>query len=43
MALLNATLTESGDPIIESPIVIEGYWNGGAAADQLRFSYTSSL
>jgi hypothetical protein len=38
MALLNAALTENGDPIVESPIVIEGYWSGGVPADQLRLS-----
>jgi hypothetical protein len=37
-ALLNAALTENGDPIVESPVVIEGYWNGNVPADQLRFS-----
>lgn len=35
---LNAALTENGDPIVETPIVIEGYWNGDAPVDQLRFS-----
>jgi hypothetical protein len=38
MALLNAALTENSDPIVESPIVIEGYWSGGVPADQLRLS-----
>ncbi len=37
-ALLDATLAEYGDSMIESPIVIEGYWNGGFPADQLRLS-----
>jgi len=37
-ALLNAALTKNGDPIVESPVVIEGYWNGDVPADQLRFS-----
>jgi hypothetical protein len=31
-------MTENGDPTVASPIVIEGYWNGGAPAEQLRFS-----
>ena len=37
-ALLNAALTQNGDPIVDDPIVIEGYSNGDAPADQLRFS-----
>jgi len=37
-ALLNAALTENGDPLIAGPIVIEGYWNGEVPGDQLRFS-----
>ena len=37
-ALLNAALTQNGDPMIADPIVIEGYRDGGASADQLRFS-----
>jgi phospholipid/cholesterol/gamma-HCH transport system substrate-binding protein len=37
-ALLNATLSENGDPMPANPIVIEGYWNGDVPADQLRFS-----
>jgi phospholipid/cholesterol/gamma-HCH transport system substrate-binding protein len=36
-ALLNAALTENGDPLT-GPIVIEGYWNGDVPAEQLRFS-----
>ncbi len=43
IALLNATLTENGDPIVESPIVIEGYWNGDAPADQLRRSRSRAM
>ena len=35
--LLNGTLTEYGDSIVESPIVVEGYCSG-RAADQLRLS-----
>lgn len=37
-ALLNAALTENGDPLTTGPIVIEGYWNGDVPAEQLRFS-----
>ena len=37
-ALLNAALTENGDPLTAGPIVIEGYWNGAVPAEQLRFS-----
>jgi len=35
--LLNSALTEYGDSIVESPIVVEGYCSG-RAADQLRLS-----
>jgi phospholipid/cholesterol/gamma-HCH transport system substrate-binding protein len=37
-ALLNSTLQEYGDSVFDSPIVIEGYWNGDVPADQLRLS-----
>ena len=37
-ALLDGALTENGDSIFESPIVIEGYCNGTGPADQLRLS-----
>src|SRR5262249_38060113 len=40
--LLNDTLTRYGDSIVESPIVIEGYWNG-VPADQLRFSRSRAI
>jgi phospholipid/cholesterol/gamma-HCH transport system substrate-binding protein len=43
MALLNAALTENGDPIVESPIVIEGYRNSGVSATQLRFSRSRAM
>jgi hypothetical protein len=43
MALLNAALTQYGDPIIDSPIVIEGYSNGDASADELRFSRSRAI
>jgi phospholipid/cholesterol/gamma-HCH transport system substrate-binding protein len=42
-ALLNATLIDYGDSIVESPIVIEGYWNGNVPADQLRLSRSRAL
>jgi phospholipid/cholesterol/gamma-HCH transport system substrate-binding protein len=42
-ALLNAALTQNGDPMIADPIVIEGYRDGGAAADQLRLSRTRAM
>jgi phospholipid/cholesterol/gamma-HCH transport system substrate-binding protein len=38
MSLLSAALTLNGDPMVERPIVIEGYWNGGVPAEQLRLS-----
>jgi phospholipid/cholesterol/gamma-HCH transport system substrate-binding protein len=37
-ARLDGALTEDGDAIFESPIVIEGYCNGAGPADQLRLS-----
>jgi phospholipid/cholesterol/gamma-HCH transport system substrate-binding protein len=37
-ALLDGALTESGDSIFESPIVIEGYCNGTRPGEQLRLS-----
>ena len=42
-ALLNNTLAGYGDSIVESPIVIEGYSNGNAAADQLRLSRSRAM
>ncbi|HTU48531.1 MAG TPA: MlaD family protein [Bryobacteraceae bacterium] len=42
-ALLNAALTQNGDPIVDGPIVIEGYSNGEAPADQLRFSRSRAI
>jgi phospholipid/cholesterol/gamma-HCH transport system substrate-binding protein len=42
-ALLNNTLAGYGDSIVESPIVIEGYWNGNAPADQLRLSRSRAM
>ena len=29
--------------MVESPIVIEGYWNGNVPADQIRFSRTRAM
>jgi phospholipid/cholesterol/gamma-HCH transport system substrate-binding protein len=43
MAQLNAALTQNGDPIIEGPIVIEGYSNGDVPANQLRLSRSRAM
>ena len=43
IAMLNAALTQNGDPIVDSPIVIEGYSNGDAPADQLRLSRSRAM
>ncbi len=37
-AMLNAALSENRDPAVVDPMVIEGYWNGPASADQLWLS-----
>ncbi len=37
-ALLDGALTDNGDAIFESPIVIEGYCSASRSADQLRLS-----
>jgi phospholipid/cholesterol/gamma-HCH transport system substrate-binding protein len=42
-ALLDDTLTENGDSIFESPIVIEGYCGGTRPADQLRISRARAI
>jgi phospholipid/cholesterol/gamma-HCH transport system substrate-binding protein len=42
-AILNDTLTEHGDSIADHPVVIEGYWNGGVAADRLRRSRSRAI
>lgn len=42
-ALLNTTIVEYGDSIVESPIVVEGYWNGSVPADQLRLSHNRAI
>ena len=41
--VLDATLAEYGDSVVESPIVIEGYWNGASPADQLRISRSRAI
>ena len=43
MSLLNAALTDNGDPVVESPVVIEGYSNGGVSAAQLRSSRSRAM
>jgi phospholipid/cholesterol/gamma-HCH transport system substrate-binding protein len=43
MSLLNAALTLNGDSMVGSPIVIEGYWNGGVPAEQLRVSRSRAI
>ena len=43
-ALLNHALTQFGDDsVVESPIVIEGYWDGDNPADQLAFSRVRAI
>ena len=42
-ARLDGALTENGDAIFESPIVIEGYCNGVGPADQLRLSRSRAI
>ena len=42
-SILNAALTENGDPVVADPIVVEGYWNGQVPADQLRLSRSRAL
>jgi phospholipid/cholesterol/gamma-HCH transport system substrate-binding protein len=42
-ALIDSQLTENGDRIFDGPIVVEGYWDGKIAADQLRFSHTRAM
>ena len=43
LALLNGTLAESGDSVVESPIVVEGYWGGGRPADQFLRSRSRAI
>jgi phospholipid/cholesterol/gamma-HCH transport system substrate-binding protein len=42
-ALLNSTVAQYGDSIVESPIVIEGYAAGGNGADQLSSSRNRAI
>jgi len=42
-SLLDDTLTQNGDSIFESPIVIEGYCGGTRPADQLRISRARAI
>jgi phospholipid/cholesterol/gamma-HCH transport system substrate-binding protein len=42
-ALIDSLLIENGDRIVEGPIVVEGYWNGEIAADQLRISRSRAM
>jgi len=42
-ALLDNTIAESGDAIVASPIVVEGYWGGSNAADQLALSRSRAI
>jgi hypothetical protein len=42
-ALIDSLLTENGDRIFEGPVVVEGYRDGGIAADQLRFSHSRAM
>jgi hypothetical protein len=42
-ALLDGVLTDNGDSLFDSPIVVEGYCNGHSAADQLRLSRTRAI
>jgi phospholipid/cholesterol/gamma-HCH transport system substrate-binding protein len=42
-AILNDALAEYGEPGIKGPIIIEGYWNGGVPADELRLSRSRAV
>jgi phospholipid/cholesterol/gamma-HCH transport system substrate-binding protein len=42
-ALIDSVLTENGDRIFDGPIVVEGYWNGERAADELRISHSRAM
>jgi phospholipid/cholesterol/gamma-HCH transport system substrate-binding protein len=42
-ALLDNTLAQYGDSVVESPIVVEGYWSGANLADQLPFSRNRAI
>jgi hypothetical protein len=41
--LIDSLLTENGDRIVEGPVVVEGYWNGEIAANQLRISRSRAM
>ena len=41
--LLSTTLAQYGDSIVESPIVVEGYWGGDNPADQLLLSRNRAI
>ncbi len=42
-SLLDGVVAQYGDYIVESPIVIEGYWNGAGSADQLARSRNRAI
>jgi phospholipid/cholesterol/gamma-HCH transport system substrate-binding protein len=42
-ALLDETLSQYGDAIVECPIIVEGYSDGGALADRLSISRDRSI
>ena len=42
-ALLDQTLSQYGDAIVESPIIVEGYSDGGTLADRLAISRDRSI
>jgi phospholipid/cholesterol/gamma-HCH transport system substrate-binding protein len=42
-ALLDGALAESGESIFESPIVVEGYCNGGRSVEQLNVSHGRAI
>src|SRR6185295_12244991 len=41
--LLNTTLTEHADSIVENPVIIEGYSSGSVSTDQLRLSRSRAV
>jgi phospholipid/cholesterol/gamma-HCH transport system substrate-binding protein len=41
--LLNNTLAQFGDSVVESPIIIEGYSEGGSAASRLALSHSRAI
>ena len=42
-ALLDSSLTQDGDSVFQSPIVVEGYCGGTRSADQVRLSRTRAI